>query len=277
VAPIFQARCVSCHGAKSPAEGLDLSSLVGIRRGSAGGTVIELGSPDRSRLLLAVTPHGGKATMPPGQPLSPDQIETLREWIRQGASWAETPPLSFPVPRTRQAGWARNPVDSFVLSRLEREGLAPSAEADKVAAVRRVRLVLTGVPPKAEQVNRFVADRRRDAYERLVEVLLAGQKVDPVELARWKASQSDPIQRRAEVNRVWARLFGRGIADAQGVPSHPELLDWLTIEGLKSGWDIKALERLIVSSGTYRQSSKATKELLEWDPKNRLLARGPGV
>ena len=100
-------------------------------------------------------------------------------------------------------------------------------------------------------------------------------------LARWLVSRDNPLTARVAVNHIWETIFGRGIVETsedfgtQGArPSHPELLDWLAIQFMASGWDMKALQRLIVTSATYRQSSKATPELIEKDPANMLLSRG---
>jgi hypothetical protein len=103
-------------------------------------------------------------------------------------------------------------------------------------------------------------------------------------LARWLVSASNPLLARVTVNRFWQMLFGTGIVKtvedfgSQGEPpSHPELLDWLATEFVRTGWDVKALLKTIVTSATYRQSSQGTAELLQRDPENRLLARGPNV
>ena len=101
-------------------------------------------------------------------------------------------------------------------------------------------------------------------------------------LAEWLTDKKNPLAARVAVNRIWKLHFGRGIVatpddfGSQGkLPSHPELLEWLSGWFMENGWDVKALHRLIVTSATYQQSSRATKELLERDPENRLLARGP--
>jgi hypothetical protein len=103
-------------------------------------------------------------------------------------------------------------------------------------------------------------------------------------LARWLVDPTNPLTARVAVNRAWQAYFGTGLVrtvedlGSQGEwPSHPELLDWLATEFVRSGWDLKALHRLIVTSATYRQSSRVTKALRERDPDNRLLARGPRV
>jgi len=101
-------------------------------------------------------------------------------------------------------------------------------------------------------------------------------------LARWLVDPANPLTARVAVNRFWQTYFGTGLVKtvedfgSQGeLPSHPELLDWLATEFVRTGWDVKAIERLIVTSATYRQASIATPALRERDPENRLLARGP--
>jgi hypothetical protein len=112
--------------------------------------------------------------------------------------------------------------------------------------------------------------------------LPAGAPRNRLGLAQWLVDPKHPLTARVAVNRFWALYFGAGLVKtvedfgSQGeLPSHPQLLDWLATEFIRTGWDVKALQRLIVTSATYRQSSQSTPELTEKDPDNRLLARGP--
>ncbi|MCZ6793310.1 MAG: DUF1553 domain-containing protein, partial [Planctomycetota bacterium] len=110
----------------------------------------------------------------------------------------------------------------------------------------------------------------------------SGQPVDRLALGKWLVDERNPLTARVVANRLWEQIFGGGIVrtseefGSQGErPSHPELLDWLATELVRGGWDIKAALKLLVTSATYRQSSRVTPELWERDPDNRLLARGP--
>ena len=112
--------------------------------------------------------------------------------------------------------------------------------------------------------------------------LPSGEKPNRLTLARWLVDPANPLTARVAVNRYWQMYFGLGLVKtaenfgSQGEPpSHPELLDWLATEFIESKWDVKAMQRLIVTSAAYRQSSRVTPELLEKDPENRLISRGP--
>jgi hypothetical protein len=112
--------------------------------------------------------------------------------------------------------------------------------------------------------------------------LPSGQPMNRLGLARWIVDPSNPLTARVWVNRAWEKFFGTGLAKTTEnlgtqaeFPSHPELLDWLATEFVRVGWDMKAMQKQIVMSATYRQSSKVTPSLVERDPENRLMARGP--
>lgn len=129
-------------------------------------------------------------------------------------------------------------------------------------------------------------DKSEELPRKLPAALFSGseeaQPKDRLELASWIVSKDNPLTARVIVNRIWQEHFGVGLVKTaedfgvQGeVPIYAELLDWLAVEFMESGWDVKGLHRLIVSSATYRQNSAVTKELIEKDPHNRLMARGP--
>jgi hypothetical protein len=502
IQPIFDASCTKCHGATRQRGQLRLDSRSFALHGSVTGPVISPGDSARSRLVQVVSHSDPAERMPQPStavPLSPEKIQLIRRWIDQGASWPETPgqpqyephwayrePSRPSPPRVRDARWVRNPIDAFVLARLEREGLAPSAEAERAILIRRVSLDLTGLPPSPAEVDAFVKDAAPGAYERVVDRLLASprygerwarswldlvryadtdggswdrprsmwpyrdwviralnqdmpftrftieqiagdllpnatgaqfiasgmhanttlnqedgvdadevrwealtdrvdttatvwlgatlacarchnHKYDPftqkdyyrflaffdhsdvyeydlpslpdparggrpamtsvlieqpqgtatthvrirgtfsrkgeqvsagtpralhpmrkgspmnrLGLAYWLVDDANPLTARVVVNRFWGELFGRALAETaedlgtQGRrPSHPELLDWLATEFVRGAWSMKAIQRTIVTSATYRQSSRVTPALLERDPENVLLARGP--
>lgn len=113
--------------------------------------------------------------------------------------------------------------------------------------------------------------------------LPAGVKADRLALAQWLVNPNHPLTARVAVNRYWQMYFGTGIVKtsedfgSQGEPPvHAELLDWMATEFMRTGWDVKGMQRLIVTSAAYRQSSKVSPALHEKDPENRLLARGRG-
>jgi mono/diheme cytochrome c family protein len=500
--PIFDASCTKCHGATRQRSQLRLDSPSFALHGGVMGPVIVPGDSARSRLvqLLAEPDPASKMPQPASAPaLSPEKIQLIRRWIDQGAPWpasqddaryephwAYQEPVRPRPPAVQNAGWVRNPIDAFVLARLEREGLSPSPEAPRATLIRRVSLDLTGLPPSLAEVDAFLADTRPDAYERVVDRLLASprygerwarswldlvryadtdggswdrrrsmwpyrdwviralnedmpftrftieqiagdllpdptpdqmvaagmhanttlnqedgvdadevrwesltdrtdttatvwlgatlgcarchnHKYDPftqkdyyrflaffdhadvfeyelprlpdparagkpaltsvvkehpegmattyvrvrgsfprkgelvtagtpralhpmrrgwpmnrLGLAYWLVDDDNPLTARVVVNRYWGELFGRALAETaedlgtQGQrPSHPELLDWLATEFVRGGWSMKAIQRTMVTSASYRQSSRATPGLLERDPGNVLLARGP--
>ncbi len=193
VRPILADTCFKCHGpdAKVRQAGLRLDSFEGATaKLEAGGAAIVPGDTGASRLVRRITSKDPKFMMPPpdsGRTLSPAQIETLVAWVGQGAEyqkhWSLIAPVRVEPPRVRDEGWVRNPIDRFILARLEAEthgwpedGQAVAREADRRTLIRRLSLDLTGLPPTVEEVAAFLADDSEDAYERLVDRLLASPR-----------------------------------------------------------------------------------------------------
>jgi hypothetical protein len=183
IRPILSENCFTCHGpdpkARKAGLRLDLSDEAEAELES-GSRAIVPGKPDESELVFRVEEADPTLHMPPpdsGKSISPEQAALLRRWVEEGAEyaqhWAFVKPARPQPPSVRQESWVRNPIDRFILSRLEREELVPSPEADRATLIRRVSLDLTGLPPSAEEVEAFLGDLRPDAYERLVDRLLA--------------------------------------------------------------------------------------------------------
>ena len=497
IRPILSNHCFSCHGpdGNKRKAGLRLDrrddALAELR---SGGHAIVPGDRAASELHVRITSNDERERMPPvktGKKLSAAQIALLGKWIDQGAKWdahwSYLAPRRPPLPLVKNRAWPRNPIDYFILERLEKEGLQPSGETDRSTLIRRLSFDLTGLPPTLAEVEAFSADASRDAYEKVVDRLLASpyygermaqhwldlaryadtngyrldnhrdmwpfrdwvidafnqnmpfdqftveqlagdmlpdatvaQKIatgfhrntmvnfgngsDPEEyrakavmdrvsttatvwlgstlacaqchdhkydpftqkdffrfyaffnnvpekgldgdqgnpvptimdpksaipamvmeempaprqtriflngdmhnpgevvtagvpahlpplppdapanrlgLARWLVDPGHPLTSRVAVNRLWQLHFGAGLVKtsddfgSQGeMPSHAELLDWLAVEFVARGWDVKAMQKLVVMSATYRQASQQTPQLRDGDPHNRLLARG---
>jgi hypothetical protein len=504
IRPLLSDRCFRCHGpdARQRKGDLRLDTDAGAKAKRDSGPAIVPGKPDDSELIRRVSSDDDTERMPPpgaGKPLSRDEIRLLRRWIAEGAEyeplWSYLPPRRPRIPPVQAAAWPQNPVDRFILARLEAEGLVPSPAADRMTFVRRLSLDLLGLAPVPDPVDAFLSDSDPQAFEKLVDRVLASphfgermatywldlvryadtvgyhgdqehpispfrdwvikafndnlpfdrftieqlagdllpeatvdqkiasgynrllqtsheggvqqkeyqkkydadrvrnlsavwlgatlgcaechdHKYDPytqhdfyslvaffadvddgrtfkgtdtsptkrepeldvpapldgvlrrtmiteaieprtirilargdwmdesgeivapavprflkpleasdrrlnrLDLARWLVSPDHPLVARVFVNRLWYLFFGAGLANslddfgAQGeLPSHPELLDWLAVEFAESGWDVKHVVRLLVTSNAYRQSSQLSDELRRRDPQNRLFAR----
>jgi hypothetical protein len=178
---LLAARCRSCHNDQVRSGSLVLTSAEGLRKGGSRGAVVVPGKPAESLLLKLVS--GGPPRMPlTGAALSPSEIETIRQWISQGAAWQEPetwwslkPLVKPPVPAV-QSAWIRTPIDAFVLEKLGEKGLTHSKEADRRTLIRRLTYDLHGLPPTMEEVNNFLADESPNAYEKLVDRLLASPR-----------------------------------------------------------------------------------------------------
>ena len=181
IQPIFIKRCYECHGPDQQKNKLRLDLKAdAFRGGKSGQPAIVPGKSSESEILKRVTTDDPDEVMPDkGERLTPEQIAALRAWMDQGAEWPEQKPhWAFvkpsrpPVPAVKNAKWPDNEIDRFILARLEKEALSPSPEADRATLIRRLCLDLTGLPPTLAEVDAFLKDRSKDAYEKLVDRLL---------------------------------------------------------------------------------------------------------
>ena len=206
VRPILSRYCFKCHG---PDEGQRQSGLrldvrdAAIKSADSGKVAIAPGKPDASELLRRINlPDGSEEKMPPASTkfeLTAEQRDILKHWIASGAEyrphWAFVAPQRPAFPKVRDANWPRNGIDHFVLARLETAGLKPSPPADRYSLARRVSLDLLGVPPTPAETDEFLSDSSPDAYERLVDRLLAS----PAYGERWARRWLD-LARYADTN-----------------------------------------------------------------------------
>ncbi len=178
IRPILAEACFACHGPDSAARKADLR--LDHRENAIDSAAITPGHPETSELISRILSTDSELVMPPPSTkkvLTAEQKETLQKWIEQGAEyqlhWSFIKPVQPAIPKVANEKWARNPIDRFVLAELERQNLTPAPEADRRTLARRVSLDLTGLPPSKEVVERFVNDTAENAYEKLVDELLA--------------------------------------------------------------------------------------------------------
>jgi hypothetical protein len=199
VRPVLVNHCYHCHSADTkPAGGLRVDDRNGLILGGNTGPAVVPGKPEKSLLITRTTPENKKRRMPlEGEHLTPEQTEILAKWIADGAAWPALrvpvslgkvrpeyerlkkehwafQPLKAPaVPAVADAGWARTDTDRFLLAQLEAKGLKPVGDADRVALIRRATFDLTGLPPTPAEVDAFVKDTSPNAFEKVVDRLLA--------------------------------------------------------------------------------------------------------
>ncbi len=221
VKPVLSDRCFKCHGPDEAARATDLRldrADVAFARLTSGATAIVPGRPGRSDLVRRILSDDPDILMPKPDShlvLSDYEKALLIRWIDQGAEWkphwAFTPPVMPDVPPVPAHARARNPIDHFVHVRLKRDGLEPAPEAPKDVLIRRVSLALTGLPPTVDEVDAFLQDASPDAYERVVDRLLAspayGERMaaDWLDIARYADSHGyqDDVRRDMSPWRDW--------------------------------------------------------------------------
>ena len=238
VRPVLARHCYKCHSASANKRkgGLTLDTREGSRKGGGTGPAVVPGDPNRSLLVKAVRQTDDSLKMPPDGRLPDAVVADLQEWVRSGAfdprdapasggdggvkslpweevlrvrrEWWSLLPVREPaVPPVRDAGWSDDPVDRFLLARMEAAGLGPAPLADRRTLVRRLSLVLTGLPPTREEVEAFVSDQAPEAYDRLVDRLLASPHYGEHWARHWmdvvRFSETHGNEWNYEVHHAW--------------------------------------------------------------------------
>ncbi|MFN3653326.1 MAG: PSD1 and planctomycete cytochrome C domain-containing protein [Armatimonadota bacterium] len=209
IRPVLATRCQSCHGGERQSGGLRVDSREALLKGGASGPALIPGKPEQSLLWQALT-YGHALKMPPGGKLPDRQVADLSRWIAAGAAWpagtasggradashwAFQPVRRPPLPRVNDRAWVKSPIDAFVLAGLEQAGLRPAPPADRRTLIRRATFDLTGLPPTPGEIEAFLADRSPDAWEKVVDRLLAS----PAYGERWGRHWLD-VARYADSN-----------------------------------------------------------------------------
>lgn len=233
VRPVLAEHCLECHGPEKQRGGLRLDFRDALLSGGESGPALVPGQPDQSLLLVAVHRTDPDLEMPPKGSLPKAAVTALERWVAMGAPWpqerdsrpepsqAQTKdrfteedrawwaiqPVQNPVPPPHRGPWVRNEIDSFVLAQLQSAGLEPAPEADRVELLRRASYDLLGLPPTREQLVAFVNDPRPDAWERVLDELLASPQYGErwaqhwLDVVRW--AESDGYRQDAYRPQAW--------------------------------------------------------------------------
>jgi hypothetical protein len=232
VRPILQSQCLKCHGGEKTKGGLQMTSRQTLLNGGDSGPVVDLANPSKSLLLVAISYKNEELQMPPKQRLHAEQVAILTKWVEMGVPWSGVDSVAAPVashegtkakadptkhwsfqpitrpavPRVQNRPWVKTPIDAFVAQKLETHGFAPAAPADKLALLRRACFDLTGLPPKPHEVHAFLSDSSANAFEKVVDRLLAspqyGEKwgrhwLDVVRFAETNSFERDAVKPNA--------------------------------------------------------------------------------
>ena len=230
VRPLLVAKCLKCHGDQKQRGGLRLDSREAALEGGESGASLVPGDLKKSLLIEAINYES--LEMPPDKKLSDDEIAVLTRWVTDGAVWPDSgaksgkakpgrhgisdedrkwwafQPIQLPpLPVVTNEKWARNEIDRFVLSKLEQAQLAPAAEADRGTLIRRLSFDLIGLPPTPEEIAAFVSDDQPQAYERLVDRLLASERYGERWARHWfdltRYNESDGYRQDAYRPDMW--------------------------------------------------------------------------
>ena len=244
--------CAKCHDHKfDPVSQEDYYKLFGVFNQTA-----DADRPDERPTIPAPTPDQAREARE-----FDARLAALKTWL--GVSTPDAPGLALAAAEAARREKAKGVATLPVMAEL------PAGERRETRVLNKGNFLDPGA-------------KVRPGFPPAVLPFPESGPADRLALARWLVDPANPLTARVAVNRLWGQLFGVGIVETEDdfgtqgePPSHPELLDWLAVRFVESGWDVKGLLRTIVTSSSYRQSSKVTRERLEKDPRNRLVSRGP--
>ncbi len=211
IRPILNKNCLACHGGVKQSGGFSLLFPdEALAPNQSGHPAIVPGSPEESEMIRRITHEDPQYRMPlEAEPLKQEEIDLIKKWIRQGAKWEDHWAYIKPepiAPPSTSSDWSRNPIDQFVLAKINASDLQPAVEADKATLLRRVYLDLIGIPPSPEELDEFLADADPDAYEKVVEKLLASPHYGERWAAMWmdlaRYADTKGYERDAE-RKIW--------------------------------------------------------------------------
>lgn len=282
IRPIFVGHCYECHSIekKKRKGGLLLDSRDALLKGGDSGPALVPGDPEKSLLIMAVRQTDKDLRMPPKQKLSGTQIADLEAWVKMGAFdprtsvqlqvegigtrakygigleegrkfWSFQPVQDAPAPKVNNTSWSRTSVDDFILARLEQAGMTPASPTDRRTLLRRVTFDLTGLPPTPAEMDAFLADTSAQAFEKVVDRLLASPRygerwgrhwLDVVRYADTCGNASDYPVPQAHKYRDWViRAFNRDL------PYDQFLREQLAGDLMPGGTDAERYERIIAT------------------------------
>ncbi len=261
IRPIFNKKCLTCHGGiKQLGDFSLLFEEEVFKSDESEKSVIVRGSPRKSELYRRITHHDPDERMPQdGEPLSTEEKELITKWIDQGAKWeqhwAYIPPKDVDLPALK-SDWMTNGIDHFILRKLQENGLQPAHEADRYTLIRRASLDLTGLPPKPEMVDKFIKDESPNAYENMIDRLLASPHFGERWAALWLdlARYADSKGYEADTHRnIWRYRDWVINAFNDDVP-----FDQFTIEQLAGDLVPDANENQLIATAFNRNSMNNT-------------------
>ncbi|HAV61332.1 MAG TPA: hypothetical protein DCY13_03095, partial [Verrucomicrobiales bacterium] len=276
VRPLLADNCYKCHstaGGKIKG-GLELDWKGGWEQGGDSGPAIKPGDPEHSLLITAVRYGDPDLQMPPkGEKLSAEQIAVLEQWVKMGAPdprtskstgavagsggegkdhWAFQPVRDPAPPAVKDSAWPKNDIDRFILARLEAESLKPNGEADRRTLIRRAYFDLIGLPPTVEQVDAFVADTSPDAWEKVIDGLLASPRYGErwgrhwLDVARYSDTKGQFNRNREESSYPYAWTYRDYVIKAfnQDLPYNQFIIEQLAADRLPTAKDKDTLAAL---------------------------------